>query len=297
MPWFKLDDKGWCHPKVMAVGNRAFGAWCRAGQWASQQMSDGFVTRSICHAIDQAPSVWRALVEAGLLHPCEGGYVIHDYLVYNPSREECIAKQAAQREGGRSGARARWDRSTHGSTYRSTHRSTNGLPHDQPMTKKMPRPDPYRSLSSRGGKPDDASPSVPDAESASPPPDSDRSRRAWQLWKSTYLGSKKRKYGPYVSSDRCASAIAKVAERARQSAAEVPSLSGAGNAWELEGKILDHWFKNYMRDDGHDGFLVEQRHAVHYILQSLPKYGLPSNLDVSSTDETHIHCATPGGVN
>ena len=225
------------------------------------------MTRSICHAIDQAPSVWRALVEAGLLHPCEGGYVIHDYLVYNPSREECIAKQAAQREGGRSGARARWDRSTHGSTYRSTHRSTNGLPHDQPMTKKMPRPDPYRS------------------------------RRAWQLWKSTYLGSKKRKYGPYVSSDRCASAIAKVAERARQSAAEVPSLSGAGNAWELEGKILDHWFKNYMRDDGHDGFLVEQRHAVHYILQSLPKYGLPSNLDVSSTDETHIHCATPGGVN
>jgi hypothetical protein len=142
MTWFRLDDAGWCHAKVLGVGNRAFGAWCRAGQWASQQLSDGFVPASVCRLIEPASAVWRTLSDAGMLHPCEGGYTIHDYLEYNPSRSQVEAKQAAQREGGRAGAHARWCGSTHGSTYESTQA--------QPMTKKMPRarvlPDPSRPV-------------------------------------------------------------------------------------------------------------------------------------------------------
>jgi len=132
--WFRLDDAGWCHPKVIAAGNRAFGAWCRAGQWSSSQLADGFVATSVARLIEPATAVWGALVEAGLLVRCEGGYRIHDFLVYNPSKSQVEAKRAAQREGGKAGAMGRWgaepNRSTHGSTHKSTHKSTHGGTHD-----------------------------------------------------------------------------------------------------------------------------------------------------------------------
>ena len=286
MPWFKLDDKGWCHPKVMAAGNRAYGAWCRAGQWASQQMSDGFVPASICRAIDQAPSVWVALLKAGMIQSAEGGYTIHDYLAYNPSRAQLEAKQAAQREGGRAGAKARWDGYDYGSTHGSSYSLSKAAPHDDSNA-------PTRPLTSPIGEGE--APAAP----ASPPvlthpdPGPKRQRRlplktgkptvvdsAWGLWRKLYRASR-RQYGKYAENGSCSKAMLTVARRAHEEAVARQGEHG-GDVPVLELQVLDFWFKSYLRDDGRGGFLADNRHALQFLTNALTAYGLPWKDSVDS---------------
>lgn len=115
--WFKLDDHGWCHAKVAAAGNEAYGAWCRAGQWSSSQLTDGFIPEAIALVI--APvKVWRKLElcggpgRAGLVDRVEGGWQIHDYLDFNPAASNVRASRAelAEKRGeaGKRGMVKRW---------------------------------------------------------------------------------------------------------------------------------------------------------------------------------------------
>lgn len=114
MTWFRLDDQGAFHAKVIAVGNEAYGAWCRAGQWSSDHLTDGHIPTATAHLI-ATRRVWKKLVTTipaghtiGLATESPTGYEIHDYLVYNPSADSVRAersarseiKQAAGRKGG-----------------------------------------------------------------------------------------------------------------------------------------------------------------------------------------------------
>lgn len=114
MGWVKVDDQFSRHPKVLRAGPLA--AWLHvcALTYCSQYMTDGFVptaavngltdfsmikmppfrnrmgqTSNCPDAMDLAPS----LVDAGMWMEVEGGYQIHDYLDYNPSREEVQKKR------------------------------------------------------------------------------------------------------------------------------------------------------------------------------------------------------------
>jgi hypothetical protein len=100
MTWFRLDEKGCFHPKVVAAGNEAYGAWARAGQWCSEHLTDGVVPPDVAFAI-APPRVWNKLVEVGL---CEKSsqkisaktpqrIEIHDFLQYNPSGKDVRAER------------------------------------------------------------------------------------------------------------------------------------------------------------------------------------------------------------
>jgi hypothetical protein len=102
MSWFKIDDQSAFHPKVMAAGNEAWGAFCRMGAYSSAHLTEGFIPVSIAMAITTRKVVVK-LIEAGLLHESPGGYDIHDYLVYNPTAEAEKAKRQARAEAGRKG--------------------------------------------------------------------------------------------------------------------------------------------------------------------------------------------------
>lgn len=97
MAWFRLEGRGAFHHKVLAAGNEAYGAWCRAGQWSSDQLTDGFVPAAVAEQIAKA-KVWAKLVEARLVHEDDGGYRIHDFLDWNPSSEQEREKREAMRE-------------------------------------------------------------------------------------------------------------------------------------------------------------------------------------------------------
>lgn len=88
MTWFKVDDGLSFHSKTMEAGNAAMGAWVRMGSYSAQHELDGRVPQRIAQTIGK-PTELQALMRAGLLtRDGLGDYVLHDFLVYNPSREQ-----------------------------------------------------------------------------------------------------------------------------------------------------------------------------------------------------------------
>jgi hypothetical protein len=109
MSWGKLDDKFHSHPKVAGMDNRmlpAVGLHCLALSWCADQLTDGFVPSpqvarlagSLLPPRLTLDTIVSALVEAGIWEEAKGGYQLHDYLDYNPSREAVERERAAARE-------------------------------------------------------------------------------------------------------------------------------------------------------------------------------------------------------
>lgn len=97
MPWFRLDDKWHNHPKVVKAGNAAAGLWARCGDYSSEHLLDGFVPIDVARAYGTAREITR-VTQAQLWQPCTGGFLIRDFLEYNPSAEQVRADRAATLE-------------------------------------------------------------------------------------------------------------------------------------------------------------------------------------------------------
>jgi len=165
MAWFRLDDAGAFHEKVLLAGNEAFGAWCRMGQQSSLRMLDGFVPTVTALAITTQRVVDR-LVSAVLLErdAPRDGYVIHDFLAYNPSAADITAERerkaeqtalAGKRGGVASGIarrKASRDREATSKRTRSEHEAARftvasvSLEAGRSETKPRPDPDPDPDL-------------------------------------------------------------------------------------------------------------------------------------------------------
>lgn len=102
MPWFKLDDAFHSHPKVLEAGNEAVGLYVRCGSYASQHLTDGYIPEAVALLFGSA-ELADTLVEAKLWTRAKGGWRMHDFLEYNPSREEVIHKRKVRSEAGRKG--------------------------------------------------------------------------------------------------------------------------------------------------------------------------------------------------
>lgn len=109
MTWFKVDDGFHLHPKVVAAGNEAVGLFVRLGAYAGQHLTDGFVPREIGRMYGSSRMLTR-LVDVGLLELADGGWLIHDFLAYNPSREAVCAERDRKSRAGIAGAKARWSK-------------------------------------------------------------------------------------------------------------------------------------------------------------------------------------------
>lgn len=100
MTWVKLDDHFADHPKVMALGRdrmAGLGLWVAAACYCARYLTDGFVPTQAARNFGSDRILGR-LVEVGLVTPCEGGYRLHDWLEYNPSREKVMAERAAAKD-------------------------------------------------------------------------------------------------------------------------------------------------------------------------------------------------------
>lgn len=134
MTWVRLDDQFPKHPKVAAAGPLAGWLHVCGLCYCNQYLTDGFVPRAVAHSLTHYEHVgletasaeggligfgndvtceWMAsvLCEHGVWERVEGGYQIHDYLDYQPSRAEVeelrAKKQAAGQAGGQAAAKAR----------------------------------------------------------------------------------------------------------------------------------------------------------------------------------------------
>lgn len=123
MPWGKIDDQLYDHTKVEALDDtegRPPASWRLLGvglqtvaiSWSNRHLTDGHIpARKLPMltgmALAEAQKVARALVQAGIWEPAEGGYAIHDFLVYNQSKEQVEAIREVRSSAGKIGGAKR----------------------------------------------------------------------------------------------------------------------------------------------------------------------------------------------
>ncbi len=106
--WIKLDDQFSDHPKIIEAGPLAAWLYVCGLTYAARYLTDGYIpagqVRKLAD-VDNASELAAKLVEVGLWESIDGGYLIHDYLEYNPNREDVMATREARAEAGARGGR------------------------------------------------------------------------------------------------------------------------------------------------------------------------------------------------
>lgn len=168
MPWLRIDDQIAMHAKTVACGNAAFGAWVRMAAWSAAQLTDGHVPKAVARMFAADAEV-EQLVSVRFLDIADGGYQVHDFLEFNPSREKTLEERAAKRAGGKRGAESRWhqaDGISHGSSHATSHGGSHASA-NAPVPIPIPIPSPPTVVSSAPrkrsrSKPVEAVPDGPD---------------------------------------------------------------------------------------------------------------------------------------
>lgn len=101
MSWQKFSDRARESRKVRQSSPAAITLWFACGNWCSEHTTDGFLSK------DEIFEAWRPMypfdhkvaaaecVDRGLLRDHGTHYEVHDYLEFNPSKEQLETKKAA----------------------------------------------------------------------------------------------------------------------------------------------------------------------------------------------------------
>jgi hypothetical protein len=105
MAWLKIDDQFYANQKAVkafTTDPAALGVWLMCATWSANQMTDGHVPEHLVRMWGVQQEAIDVLVGSGLWleDATSEGWVMKDFLDYNPSRaelEEKRAKEAARR--------------------------------------------------------------------------------------------------------------------------------------------------------------------------------------------------------
>lgn len=99
MPWFKLDDSTYDHPKIVQVSDGAFRLWVTAGLYCARHLTDGVVSPGTLKVLQAKGKHCDELWLAGLWERIpEGGYRFHDWHDYQPTREDVQRRREIDRQ-------------------------------------------------------------------------------------------------------------------------------------------------------------------------------------------------------
>lgn len=146
MSWVKIDDQFPDHPKVVAAGPLASWMYVCGLSYCARFLTDGFIPAAQIRRladVDGATQLAETLVRVGLWEHAEGGYQVHDYLEYQPSKEKALATKEARAEAGAKGgvksgesrreANPKQNASTFGSTNAKQNRTPSPYPSHTPI--------------------------------------------------------------------------------------------------------------------------------------------------------------------
>jgi hypothetical protein len=136
--WAKVDDRFYDHPKTVALLDTpaALGLWVLALSWVGRHLTDGWVPRAQVHRLlgvnpAEADRLAARLVEAQLWDAREDGFVIHNYLEFNPSRAQVERQRAMTRQRQARFTERRWP-APDAVTNAVSDAVTNAVPNDAP---------------------------------------------------------------------------------------------------------------------------------------------------------------------
>lgn len=160
MGWARLDDKRADNEKLMAAGFEARGLDEAAICWCAGHESDGVIpeTAVAMLAVGHGCKGWRKvvarLVGVGRWHAVDGGWELHDYLDYNPSRAQVTAdrdhKSKVRSEAGRRGGLASGEARREAKPKQVASEATEANGKHVASEATNPRPVPSRPLSTIG---------------------------------------------------------------------------------------------------------------------------------------------------
>jgi len=108
MAWTRVDDDFLGHPKTTRAAKllgrfglgRVLVVWHQGQSHANRYLTDGVLSEEVVSRFHDDPrpvEVAEALVSSGLWERAEGGFTIHDFLEYNPSRQTVMEKREEDR--------------------------------------------------------------------------------------------------------------------------------------------------------------------------------------------------------
>lgn len=100
MSWVRIDDHCPENPKLLRAGAEAAWLWLCGLAYCSRNLTDGFVPAEAISGLAgrEAADLVDRLVSVDLWDRVDGGFRVHDYLEFNPSKAQVKAKQAASAE-------------------------------------------------------------------------------------------------------------------------------------------------------------------------------------------------------
>jgi hypothetical protein len=199
MTWVRLDEQFAKHPKVVKAGPLGMAMQVAALCYCNTYLTDGFVPRAVVAGLldfeglgmrmwmgefagGGEDATWQLVVEdlldAGLWTEEKGGYRIHDYLDYQPSKEAALKlredRSAAGQKGGKASAEAKRQASASASAEPSA--SANVAANAQAKSNPVPDPVPVTEPQEVHSPPEEGSGEEPShgvgtqAADTAPPP-------------------------------------------------------------------------------------------------------------------------------
>lgn len=143
MVWVRLDDRFDEHPKVAQLSDSAVALFVAGLAYCNRNLTDGFIPHQVglgqlryCGG-NAVPAI-RELERVGLWQETQGGWHVHDYAKYQPSRDDVERDRANTRER----------------VKRHRNGTSNGVTNDGETAHPVPVPDPEGGGTSESGEGD-----------------------------------------------------------------------------------------------------------------------------------------------
>jgi hypothetical protein len=170
MPWVKIDDHFDEHPKHAQAGPLGWALWLAGLAYCNRNLTDGFIpwttARTLvawtflddatdergqcictiavcCGAVGQdvtSELVIDRLLAAGLWENVDGGYYVHDYPAYQPTKAQVLAERAQKVAAGQAGGQASAQARAQAVAQAAAQANSNPVPVPVPVP--VPNPDP-----------------------------------------------------------------------------------------------------------------------------------------------------------
>lgn len=111
MTWVRVEDLFPEHPKVLRAGPSAAWLFVAGLCYCARNLTDGTIPDQALPGLGQygtlrARHLARILVDVNLWERVDGGYCVHNYLEFQPSREKVECLRKVRRRAGQAGGQA-----------------------------------------------------------------------------------------------------------------------------------------------------------------------------------------------